>query len=32
MPNWCENFARIEVPNKEEATILETILNDDREE
>ena len=31
MPNWCENFLRLEVPNKHEADIIEAVLNDNLE-
>ena len=31
MPNWCENFMRLEVPNKREADIIEAVLNQNRQ-
>ena len=31
MPNWCENFMRLEVPNKREADIIEAVLNENRQ-
>ena len=29
MPNWCENFMRLEVPNKEEADKIKAVLDSD---
>ena len=31
MPNWCENFMRLEVPNKREADIIEAVLNENKQ-
>lgn len=31
MPNWCENYARITVPNKQEADILMAVFDDRKE-
>ena len=31
MPNWCENYARITVPNKQEADILMAVFDDQKE-
>ena len=31
MPNLCENFMRLEVPNKREADIIEAVLNQNRQ-
>ena len=32
MPNWCENYMRLEVPNKHEADIIEAVLNQNEDE
>ena len=32
MPNWCENFMRLEVPNKEEADKIIAVLNSDEDD
>ena len=31
MPNWCENFMRLEVPNAQEADIIEAVLNENKQ-
>ena len=31
MPNWCENFMRLEDPNKQEADIIEAVLNENKQ-
>ena len=28
MPNWCENYLRLEVPTKRDADIIEAVLNE----
>ena len=32
MPNWCENFMRLEVPNKEETDKIIAVLNSDEDD
>mgnify|MGYP001220548407 FL=1 len=31
MPNWCENFMRLEVPNKQEADIIDAVLDENKQ-
>ena len=31
MPNWCENFMRLEVPNKQEADIIDAVLEENKQ-
>ena len=31
MPNWCENYLRLEVPTKQEADIIEAVLSENRQ-
>ena len=31
MPNWCENYLRLEVPTKRDADIIEAVLNENEE-
>jgi len=32
MPNWCENYLRLEVPSKQEADKIEAVLNSDEDD
>ena len=31
MPNWCENYLRLEVPTKQDADIIDAVLNENRQ-
>ena len=31
MPNWCENYLKLEVPTKQDADIIEAVLNENEE-
>ena len=32
MPNWCENYLRLEVPNKQEADKIVAVLDSDEDD
>ena len=32
MPNWCENYLRLEVPNKQEADKIVAVLDSDKDD